>query len=83
MNKNEIKITISGVPASGKSRMLYILKHILKEEGFSVEHKLNSDFNNEVEFNKHMEKNIEKIYEDFKNTKTIELSELSLNTEIV
>jgi len=78
MNRNKIKITVAGLPASGKSKMLYIIKHMLKEEGFNIKHNVNIDFNNESQFDKQMENNIEKVFEHFKKTKSISIEETTL-----
>ena len=52
MEKNELKITISGGPNIGKSRTLYLLKKVLKERGFNVHHLMDRDHKTEEEFDK-------------------------------
>lgn len=37
MEKKELIITVSGQVASGKSRLMFLLKKFLRENGFNVE----------------------------------------------
>lgn len=75
MNKNNLTITISGVVASGKSRLTYFLKEFLKKEGFNIEFEGNLDHPTEHQFDKTMSKNIDEIIDDFKKTKNIKIVE--------
>lgn len=44
MEKKEVKITVSGVPAAGKSNITYLIKNLLKENGFEVEFEPDVDY---------------------------------------
>lgn len=57
MKENQINITISGKTNTGKTRVTYLLKKILRQEGFDVEFSGNIDHPNETEFDEHAEKN--------------------------
>jgi len=54
MSKSEIQITISSQTGKGKSRVLYLLKKLLKEEGFEIEFDGGIDFENEESFDREM-----------------------------
>ncbi len=57
--KNDLKITISGEAGSGKSRILYLIKTLLRNKGFKVEHNVNSDHPDEISFDRHMDETLE------------------------
>lgn len=57
MKDNQINITISGKINSGKTRVTYLLKKLLRQEGFDVEFSGNIDHPNETEFDEHTKKN--------------------------
>ena len=59
MEKKELIITVSGQVASGKSRLTFLLKKFLRENGFEVEFDGNTDHPTESNFDKHMSKNFE------------------------
>ena len=80
--RNEINITVSGLPASGKSRMLYIIKKMLADDGFNITHKMGPDFENEELYDTHMSNNIEQLVSEFKETKRISIREIPLNRTI-
>jgi len=61
MNKNDIVITIAGQPKSGKSRIAYIVKEMLKVYNLNIDFDPTPDFLNEQDFNKHMRTDIETI----------------------
>ena len=61
MNKNDIVITIAGQPKSGKSRIAYIVKEMLKVYNLNIDFDPTPDFLNEQDFNKHMRTDIEKL----------------------
>ena len=54
--KKELKVTVAGVAGSGKSRVLYLIKQALKENGFEVEFDGGNDFKNLDEFDRAMDK---------------------------
>lgn len=78
MKKKNLTITVSGQVASGKSRLSYLLKKFLREQGFEVEFEDNLDFLNESEFDAFMCNNFEEVIEDIKETRKITLREEQL-----
>lgn len=74
--KKEIKISVSGVAASGKSRIIYLIKKTLKEHGFEVNHNGKPDFNTGGLFDKQMAKNIDDVINVIKDTRTITIEEV-------
>ena len=80
--RNEIHITVSGLSASGKSRMAYIIKKMLAEEGFNITHRIGPDFADENQFDDHMASGIENISREFKETKRIFIREIPLSRTI-
>ena len=58
---NKITITIAGKAASGKSRIAYLIKEMLKVHDFEVEFDPSPDFINESQFNKTMRTNFDEI----------------------
>ena len=57
--KNGITITISGPVKSGKSRISYIVKEMLKIHGLRVKFDPSPDFIDEPSFNKAMRHNLD------------------------
>lgn len=78
MEKKDLIITVSGQVASGKSRLTYLLKEFLREQGFEVEFDGNLDYTTECDFDKHISKNIDEVIENFKDTRKITLKEVQL-----
>lgn len=66
MKDNQINITISGKTNSGKTRVTYLLKKLLREKGFEVEFSGNIDHPNETVFDKHAEKNFNECISSIK-----------------
>jgi adenylylsulfate kinase-like enzyme len=81
MEKKGLIITVSGYAASGKSRLTYLLKKFLRENGFEVEQELNADHPTEENFDKHMSKHFDEIMENLKETRKITLKEVQLARE--
>lgn len=80
MEKKNLIITVAGQPASGKSRLTYLLKKFLRENGFEVEQELNIDYPTEENFDNIMSKNTDNIIDNFKKTRKITIKELQLKT---
>ena len=79
MSKRELCIFVAGKPNSGKSRVLFLLKKFLRENGFEVDFDGGLDFNNEAQFdqqigNRHFDAAIEAI----KDNRKIVLREIQL-----
>jgi len=78
MEKKNLIITVAGQTASGKSRLTYLLKKFLRENGFEVEQELNIDHPTEENFDTVMSKNIDTVIDNFKETRKITLREVQL-----
>ena len=76
--KSELIIQIGGETGSGKSRLCFLLKKFLHQEGFKVNFDGGIDFKNEKHFDQTMQQNFDKIIEKIKNTRTIEIKEAQL-----
>jgi len=61
--KNQITITIAGKVKSGKSRISYIIKEMLKIHGLRVHFNPAPDFDNELLFNKTMRHDLDEAIE--------------------
>ena len=81
MSKSNIKIQVSGVANSGKSRITHLLKTFLVENGFEVEQELTLDFPTEQKFDNHMKNDIDTVVEHLTKTKKIILSEEQLGRD--
>jgi len=78
--KNDITITIEGRAASGKSRVAYIVKELLKVHGFEVEFNPSPDFSTEMGFNRAMRTNLDEACEAIsKKTKIVVLEKQRKN----
>jgi len=60
--KNEITIAVSGKAKTGKSRVIYIIKEILKLYNIDVEFDPSPDFVNEQIFNRVMRIDLENAF---------------------
>lgn len=78
MEKNELIITVSGKCNTGKSRLSYLLKKFLREQGFEVKFKGNLDHPTESHFDRCMCKNFDEAMEKIKETSKIILVEKQL-----
>lgn len=78
MEKKDLIITVSGQAASGKSRLTYLLKKFLREQGFDVEIDCNLDYTTENDFDKHMSENFDEVIGLLKNSRKITLKEVQL-----
>lgn len=81
MEKKNLIITVAGHTASGKSRLTYLLKKFLRENGFEVEQELNIDHPTEENFDNVMGRNIDAVIDNFKETRKITIKELQLARE--
>ena len=54
MEKEKLIITVSGRAMSGKSRLSFLLKKFLRENGFDVKHEVTLDYQNENDFDRKM-----------------------------
>lgn len=81
MEKKNLIITVTGHTASGKSRLTYLLKKFLRENGFEVEQELNIDHPTEENFDKIMSNNFETVIDNVKETRKITIREVQLAHE--
>ena len=81
MEKKNLIITVAGQTASGKSRLTYLLKKFLRENGFEVEQELNIDHPTEENFDRVMSRNIDTVIDNFKETRKITIKEVQLARE--
>ena len=56
METKNLTITISGQAMSGKSRLTFLLKKFLREQGLNVNQEVNIDFADEAQFDLTMSK---------------------------
>ena len=80
MEKKELIITVSGQTNSGKSRLTYLLKEFLREQGFEVSFDGGCDYTREYEFDENVSVNFDKIIESIKETRKITLKETQLSS---
>jgi len=80
MEKKNLLVVVAGKTASGKSRLTYLLKKFLRENGFEVEHELNRDHLSEENFDTDMSKNLIEVIDNFKETRKIVLKEVTINS---
>lgn len=82
MDKEKINITISGKCMSGKSRLSFLLKNFLIENGFDVKHELSLDFFDENDFNRKMCKNLNEATKAIKEKTEITIKEIQIARNI-
>jgi len=73
--KNEITIDVSGIENSGKSRVIFLLKKLLKEQNFNVQFDGGRDFDDESHFDEYIEKRFDDILENIKSITKIVIKE--------
>jgi pantothenate kinase-related protein Tda10 len=80
MNKEQEKliITVSGRAMSGKSRLSFLLKKFLRENGFDVKHEVSLDYQNENQFERQMSKNFDEVIGQMKEQREILIKEEQL-----
>lgn len=82
MKKEKLIITVSGRVMSGKSRLSFLLKKFLQENGFNVKHEIGLDFSNENDFERKMGKNLDEVIGQIKEQTEIIIKEEQLNNDI-
>jgi isopentenyldiphosphate isomerase len=75
---NTITITVSGTPGSGKSRLTYLLKRLLKEYGLDIEFDHGIDFKDEDHFDAVANNDIEEVIQRIKETTNVSLKQIQL-----
>lgn len=80
MKNKDLIIKICGRTASGKSRVLFLLKKFLRENGFEVQHDqtYDADYQTEADFDLAMGKHYDEVIDSIKQTRKIILSEMPL-----
>jgi predicted GTPase len=75
MEKEVIKISITGNANIGKSRLSYLIGKLLKEEGFEINQKIHHDYIDENQFREKMERDSDVVYDSIKNRSVISIEE--------
>jgi hypothetical protein len=83
MKKDKLIITVSGKAMSGKSRLTFLLKNFLREQGYQVEFDGGLDYPTESQFDKHINNNFEAVIENIKESKIIILEEKLLSRDFI
>jgi CO dehydrogenase nickel-insertion accessory protein CooC1 len=78
MEKEKLIITVSGRAMSGKSRLSFLLKKFLRENGFDVKHEVSLDYQNENQFERQMSKNFDEVIGQMKEQREILIKEEQL-----
>jgi ABC-type lipoprotein export system ATPase subunit len=76
--KKDLTIAVVGLSASGKSTLLYLIKKLLREQGFNVTYDKESkdlDYLNEDDFNSHVEKHYSETIKSLKENVDINVIE--------
>tara|TARA_R110000772_G_scaffold17946_3_gene50030 strand:+ start:168332 stop:168583 length:252 start_codon:yes stop_codon:yes gene_type:complete len=79
MKKKTLNITISGEIATGKSRILHIVRDYLVGNGFEVEQVFNADHPTKENFDKVIGYHLDDAIESIKSNSKIVISEVQLN----
>ncbi len=53
---NKIHITVTGQPKIGKSKVCFLIKNLLRQNGFEVDFDLGVDFESEQQFDQHFDR---------------------------
>jgi tRNA uridine 5-carbamoylmethylation protein Kti12 len=81
MKKEKLIITVSGTAMSGKSRLSFLLKKFLRENGFDVKHEVTLDYNDENHFERQMSKNFDDVIGQIKEQREILIKEEQLKRD--
>ena len=81
MEKEKLIITVSGRVMSGKSRLSFLLKKFLQENGFDVKHEVSLDYQNENQFERQMSKNFDEVIGQIKEQREIVIKEEQLKRD--
>ena len=81
MEKEKLIITVSGRVMSGKSRLSFLLKKFLRENGFDVKHEVSLDYQNENQFERQMSKNFDEVIGQMKEQREILIKEEQLKRD--
>tara|TARA_R110000772_G_scaffold43995_1_gene101215 strand:- start:33358 stop:33597 length:240 start_codon:yes stop_codon:yes gene_type:complete len=78
---SDIKITIGGECASGKSSILYILREFLQGNGFDVDQEFNTDHPTKENFDNIIGDNLVDAIDNIRSKTKITLSEVQFNRQ--
>lgn len=81
MEKEKLIITVSGRAMSGKSRLSFLLKKFLQENGFDVKHEVTLDYRDENHFERQMSKNFDNVVGMMKEQREIIIKEEQLKRD--
>lgn len=79
--KTQITITIAGTTKSGKSRIAYIVKEMLKIHGLRVEFDPTPDYSDESKFNRVMRENLDEAMDAISKNTTVVVKEVQLQRD--
>jgi len=79
--KNQITITIAGTTKSGKSRIAYIVKEVLKIHGLRVEFDPTPDYPDERMFNRIMRENLDDALANVSKDTMVVVKEVQVSRE--
>lgn len=79
MEKKQVTVTVSGLPASGKSRIAYIIAERLAGLGIEVKIEPSADHPTSEKFVDQMSKNLPAVIDAFAKTRAITIKEISTN----
>jgi pantothenate kinase-related protein Tda10 len=81
MEKEKLIITVSGRVLSGKSRLSFLLKKFLRENGFDVKHEVSLDYHDENHFERQMSKDFDDVIGQMKEQREIVIKEEQLKRD--
>jgi len=79
MKEKQLTITIGGRSNSGKSRVLFLIKNMLRMNGFDVKHDGGMDFSTEKDFDEHMSIRTDDVLKHIQSNTTIIMKENQSN----
>lgn len=80
MERKQLSIIVTGGAGSGKSRIIYLIKEMLKQEGFDVEFE-DRDYLNESRFNEAMLNNLDVVLDKLKGQCDITIKTRQINKQ--
>jgi uridine kinase len=79
----DIIINVSGLPNSGKSRLIYLIKEFLKERQFNVDFDGGTNFQDEEQFDTVVGNNIDPVIDSLKESRKITIIESNINRDLI
>ena len=79
--EKQLKITISGSAASGKSRLTLLIKNFLYDQGFNIKFIPTFDHPSESKFDREIGKNLDGAIKSIKDTVIISMEQVQTTKE--